>query len=79
MKKKAKRNVVEATAGIIRTARKGRAPTERELKDSAETAIAEDVMKRLGEPRRGKRPRARHGEVGGPIALFLHDGTSTTR
>lgn len=64
MKKKAKRNVVEATAGIIKTARKGRAPTERELKESAETAIAEDVMKRLGEPRRGKRLRMRYGKQG---------------
>lgn len=64
MKKKAKRNVVEATAGIIKTARKGRAPTERELKESAETAIAEDVMKRLGESRRGKRLRMRNGKQG---------------
>ncbi len=61
MKKKARRSVVEATAGIIKTAGKDRAPTERELKDSAETAIAEDVMKRLGEPGRGKRPRVRYG------------------
>ena len=64
MEKKAKRNVVEATAGIIKTARKGRAPTERELKESAETAIAEDVMKRLGESRRGKRLRMRNGKQG---------------
>ncbi len=58
MRKKAKHNVVKATAGIIKTPREGRAPTERELKDCAETAIADDVMKRLGELRRGKRSRA---------------------
>ncbi len=38
-------SVVERTAGIIKS--RGRAPTERELKDSAEQAIADDVYERM--------------------------------
>lgn len=39
-------SVVERTAGIIKKSR-GRAPTERELKDFAEQAIADDVYERM--------------------------------
>ncbi len=38
-------SVVERTAGIIKS--RGRAPTERELKESAEQAIADDVLARM--------------------------------
>ena len=37
--------VVERTAGIIKS--RGRAPTERELKEFAEQAIADDVYERM--------------------------------
>lgn len=38
-------SVVERTAGIIKS--RGRAPTERELKESAEQAIADDAYERM--------------------------------
>lgn len=38
-------SVVERTAGIIKS--RGPAPTERELKESAEQAIADDVYERM--------------------------------
>jgi AbrB family looped-hinge helix DNA binding protein len=38
-------SVVERTAGIIKS--RGRPPTERELKESAEQAIADDVYERM--------------------------------
>ena len=38
-------SVVEQTAGIIKS--RGRAPTERELKESAAQAIADDVKERM--------------------------------
>jgi AbrB family looped-hinge helix DNA binding protein len=38
-------SVVERTAGIIKP--RGRTLTERELKDAAEQAIADDVMERM--------------------------------
>ncbi len=38
-------SVVEQTAGIIKS--RGPAPTERELKESAEQAIADDVYERM--------------------------------
>ncbi len=38
-------SVVERTAGIIKS--RGRAPTERELKEFAEEAIADDVCERM--------------------------------
>ena len=38
-------SVVDQTAGIIKN--RGRAPTERELKETAEQAIADDVYERM--------------------------------
>lgn len=62
MKAKLKRSVVEATAGAVKSRRKRRPLTAEELRQVAEVAIAEDVIKRSGDTRRGKRPRVRYGK-----------------